>query len=112
MLTRTVFIESVGRYERLFRDNSPSRFAQFTERVPMVKGRVDKKASTATGYAWLVWEKDRLQGNSELVWIPACRKALEREGDYQQAPKMPSLKAPATVINMRKAGESDLFSRD
>ena len=47
MLTRTVFIESVGRYERLFRDNSPSRFAQFTERVPMVKGRVDKKASTA-----------------------------------------------------------------
>ena len=50
MLTRTVFIESVGRYERLFKTNPPSRFAQFTERVPMVKGRVDKKASTATGY--------------------------------------------------------------
>ena len=60
MLTRTVFIESVGRYERLFKTNPPSRFAQFTERVPMVKGRIDKKASTATGYAWLVWEKDRL----------------------------------------------------
>jgi hypothetical protein len=58
MLTRTVFIESVGRYERLFKSNPPSRFAQFTERVPMVKGRVDKRASTATGYAWLVWEKD------------------------------------------------------
>ena len=73
MLTRTVFIESVGRYERLFRSNPPSRFAQFTERVPMVKGRVDKKASTATGYAWLVWEKDQL-GRSEMVWIPPCRK--------------------------------------
>jgi hypothetical protein len=60
MLSRTVFIESVGRYERIFRPNPPSRFAQFTERAPMVKGRVDKKASTATGYAWLVWEKERL----------------------------------------------------
>src|SRR6516165_3304375 len=38
MLTRTVFIESVGRYERLFKLNPPTRFAQFTERVPMVKG--------------------------------------------------------------------------
>jgi len=111
MLTRTVFIESVGRYERLFRLNPPSRFAQFTERVPMVKGRLDKKASTATGYAWLVWEKDRL-GSSELVWIPACRKTLERDGDYQQAPRMPTLKAPATVIPMRKAEGNDLFARD
>ena len=49
MLTRTVFIESVSRYERLFQPNPPSRFAQFTGRVPMVQGRVDKKASTATG---------------------------------------------------------------
>jgi len=107
MLARTVFIESVGRYERIFKTNPPSRFAQFTERVPMVKGRVDKKASTATGYAWLIWEKDRL-GKSELVWIPACRKSLERPDDYQQAPRMPS---PAKIIPMRKSIEVDLFSR-
>ena len=25
----------------------------------MVKGRLDRKASTATGYGWLVWEKKR-----------------------------------------------------
>ena len=109
MLTRTVFIESVGRYERLFRSNPPSRIAQFTERVPMVKGRIDKKASTATGYAWLVWEKDQLTGRTELVWIPACRKTLEREGDYQQAPRMSRFLTPATVIPMRKEGEGDLF---
>lgn len=110
MLTRTVFIESVGRYERLFKVNPPSRFAQFTERVPMVKGRVDKKASTATGYAWLVWEKDRL-GGSELFWIPACRKALERPDDYQQAPRMPNFKSPVKIIPIRKPVEADLFSR-
>jgi hypothetical protein len=109
MLTRTVFIESVGRYERLFRGNPPSRFAQFTERVPMVKGRVDKKASTATGYGWLVWEKEQVGHGSELVWIPPCRKSLEQEGDYQQAPRMPKLLTPATIIPMRK--EVDLFTR-
>jgi hypothetical protein len=59
MLTRTVFIESVGRYDRLFRDTPPTKFAQFTERVPMIKGRLDQKASTATGYGWIVWEKDK-----------------------------------------------------
>ena len=34
MLTRTVFIESVGRYDRLFSVYQPSHCAQFTERVP------------------------------------------------------------------------------
>lgn len=110
MLTRTVFIESVGRYERIFRPDPPSRFAQFTERVPMVKGRIDKKASTATGYAWLVWERDRL-GNSELVWVPPCRKVLERDGDYQQAPRMIDRVNSATIVSITKQDASNLFSR-
>lgn len=80
LLTRTVFLESSGRYNRLFKDNPPTKFAQFVERVPMVKGRLDAKATTATGYAWLVWEKDQL--GSRVVWIPPCRRALERAGDY------------------------------
>ena len=110
MLTRTVFIESVGRYERLFKSNPPSRFAQFTERVPMVKGRVDKKASTATGYAWLVWEKEGLR-TSEVVWIPPCRKTLERDGDYQQAPRIRNhYKSLDRVRPIRKLEDNDLFT--
>jgi len=81
MLTRTVFIESVGRYTRIFSVTPPHKFAQFVERVPMVKGRLDPKASTATGYCWLVWEK-RKKTQSRVLWIPPCRKALERDGDY------------------------------
>jgi hypothetical protein len=82
MLVRTVFLESIGRYNRLFLNHPPSVFAQFVERVPMVKGRLDKKATTATGYAWLVW----LHGNdmSKLAWIPPCRRNLERDNDYGQ----------------------------
>lgn len=109
MLTRTVFIESVGRYERLFKANPPSCFAQFTERVPMVKGRLDKRASTATGYGWLVWEKGR-SAKSRLIWIPPCRRALERDGDYQQTPRMPKRGVSATVVSLRRPEVNDLFS--
>jgi hypothetical protein len=81
ILARTVFIESVGRYREIFEHTPPARFAQFTERVPMVKGRLDAKVSTATGYAWIVWEKD-VTTSPRLMWVPPCRKKLERPGDY------------------------------
>lgn len=88
MLVRTVFLESVGRYNRLFQSDPPSILAQFVERVPMVKGRLDQKATTATGYAWLVWEKGN-NSASKLVWIPPCRRKFERHTDYES--KQPSL---------------------
>jgi hypothetical protein len=81
IIVRTVFIESVGRYRRLFEHSPPVRFAQFTERVPMVKGRLDRNASTATGYAWLVWLRDE-RVRSPPIWVPPCRKRLERDADY------------------------------
>lgn len=83
VLVRTVFLESVGRYDRMFLRTPPSTVAQFVERVPMVKGRLDKKASTATGYAWVVWEKGSNRG-TQLLWVPPCRKKLERSTDYDE----------------------------
>jgi hypothetical protein len=111
LLTRTVFIESVGRHQRLFTKYPPTFFAQFTERVPMVKGRIDKKASTATGYGWLVWRKTPPSSNCQLVWIPQCRKSLEYDGDYE-LPKLKSSRlspAPDLIENDRlekKTGSS------
>ena len=81
MLTRTVFLESIGRYERIFSIRPPTIFSQFSERVPMVKGRLDRKASTATGYAWLIWEKGNFS-DPKLQWLPPCRKSLEKDDDY------------------------------
>ena len=75
------FLESVGRYNGIFKDNPPTVFAQFVERVPMVKGRLSKSASTATGYGWFIWEKD-IAVPTMLTWIPPCRKKLERDSDY------------------------------
>lgn len=83
MLVRTSFLEGVGRYERLYSANPPTMTAQFVERLPMVKGRVDPKASTATSYIWLVWAHG--VERKPLQFIPPCRARLERAGDYHQA---------------------------
>jgi hypothetical protein len=82
ILARTVFLESVGRYESIFASRPPTKFAQFVERVPMIKGRLDATPTTATGYAWFVWEKSNRNDLPRLMWVPPCRRDLERAGDY------------------------------
>lgn len=91
LLTRTVFIESVGRFERVFKPNPPTTILQYSERVPMVKGRVDRKASTATGYAWLIWDFDRATAGTTLDWVPPSRRAVERDSDYKSGFLNPSV---------------------
>lgn len=81
-LVRTSFLEGVGRFDSLFSKNPPSIVAQFAERVPMVKGRYDPDASTATSYCWLVWCTEDIPGSTRLVWIPPCKRTLERESDW------------------------------
>ncbi|HRO04370.1 MAG TPA: hypothetical protein PLS69_12275, partial [Terricaulis sp.] len=56
--------------------------AQFCERVPMVKGRWDPSASTATSYCWVVW--DRMLGVNEgtiFSWIPPGQRAALTKPD-------------------------------
>ncbi len=86
MLVRSAFMESIDRHEELFMKYRPYVILQFSERLPMVKGRLDKKASTATSYAWIVWTKVSLTEGSnartELEWIAPCRRSLEKPEDY------------------------------
>ena len=79
-LVRTSFLEGINRYESLWSRIPPTFVAQFAERVPMVKGRCDGEASTATSYCWVGW----LHGieRKPMMWIPPCRGKLERPGDY------------------------------
>jgi hypothetical protein len=70
----------VDRHERLFRDNPPTLFAPFTERVNLCKGRWDPDGSTATAYCWLVWIKER-ERMAPFYIPPGQRKALSRPDD-------------------------------
>ena len=84
VLVRTSFLEGGERWRTLFQPHPPSIVAQFVERVPMVKGRHDPRASTATSYCWLVWINGH-GGRPAFTWIPPCRKALERPDDAVEA---------------------------
>jgi hypothetical protein len=111
LLVRSNWAEGAARYNALFRVAPPSIVAQFAERVPMVKGRWDPQASTATAYAWFVW--DRVRTGTRFVWIPpGCRQRLTCPSDVErfgrpaadgapdsraaaQAPRAPGAGAPA-----------------
>lgn len=86
ILVRTSFLEGIGRYKALFSQRKPFAILQFTERVPMHKGRVEEHGSTATSYCWIVWHcrphKPDAVGMPVMCWIPPCRRKLERAGDY------------------------------
>ena len=83
MLVRTAFLESATRYESLFAKTAPSEILQFSERVPMFKGRLDRHGSTATAYCWLVWRHGLpINFGTRFHWIAPCRKRLERDSDY------------------------------
>lgn len=93
VFVRSAFVEGKGRYERLFSPYPPAVIAQFAERVPLVRGRVDETASSATAYCWIVWLKKPV-GNTSFAWIPPCRDALEQAGDYPgQHPRLPQAEA-------------------
>lgn len=84
MLVRVAFLEGAERHRSLFSEFPPTDILQFVERLPMVKGRVDQSASSATAYCWVVWRMHAPEG-TRFHWIAPCRKRLERPGDYEAA---------------------------
>lgn len=77
MLCRTAFAESERRYEGLFKDNPPTKIGQFTQRVSMSQGKLDPTVSSATCYAWFVWETAMRGQPCEFMWIPPCKWQME-----------------------------------
>jgi hypothetical protein len=103
VLVRSAFEEGIDRYEKLFCNAPPTLLGVFTERVIMHKGVLRdpsklywnpqgrnpdtgektgafQKPSTATSYKWMVWSKHH--DPMPQIWIPPCRRQLERPGDY------------------------------
>ncbi len=62
------WLETIGRYQRLFVSQPPTLISFFVERVNLCKGEWRPKGSTATAYIWLVWVKG--QTPQPPFWIP------------------------------------------
>ena len=120
LLLRTQWLEGEERYRSIFRDHPPSLLAPFTERVPMLRGRWDPHASTATAYSWFVWR----HGFSPRppFWIPpGCRRSLTHPDDRRRFARAIELEVSplfspspseldASDRTKVRTGESDQFS--
>jgi len=82
------WLETIGRYERLFRDQPPTLIAFFCERIALHMDKWDPKGRTATAYIWLVWLKGRHP--RAPFWIPPDpEKTLCRPDDVERFTKCP-----------------------
>jgi len=95
MFLRLQWLETIGRYERVFQPHPPAVIAQFAERVPVHKGRWEPDGDTATAYLWIVWLKQASgPRRTEFYWIPpGQRDALTYEGDIERFTANPVIKA-------------------
>jgi hypothetical protein len=92
MFVRMQWLETIGRYETIFRDNAPTMIAFFAERVPLCKGRWNPEGDTATAYIWLVWVKNGAP--RAPFWIPpGCREGLSRADDVARFTTQPVTKS-------------------
>jgi hypothetical protein len=94
MFVRLTWLESVGRYETIFRDHLPTQLAIFAERVPLHKDQWKPDGDTLTAYIWLVWNKGAAP--RAPFWIPpGCREQLARPDDVDRFTKSPVVKRSA-----------------
>lgn len=84
MLLRLSFLEGGKRFKLLYVDHPLTAVAPFSERVPMVKGRWDPEASSATAYAWFFWTQKystRPRAPMVLPIAPGARARLSKAED-------------------------------
>lgn len=110
MLIRMQFIEGEKRFKRLFNVRPPHLMAQYSERVPMHRGRWVINGKTATAYTWLVWlkhpEHDRIRAaakyGSGFQWIPPSKWKLTRPDDvlrFQGCQDLPKTHAAMKLMS-------------
>ena len=69
-LMKTVFLESLSRYEMFMDKEFPLRTVyQFCRRVPIYKSGEEMSNSGLIAYAWFVWDKE-YEGKPTIEWIP------------------------------------------
>ena len=67
-LLRLSFLESVRRYDSLFKNYPPIRVYVFKKRLTIWRGDQERQGNGTVAYAWFVWEKG-FSGNPEIFWV-------------------------------------------
>ncbi len=91
IFARLQWLETIGRYERVFKDQPPTLIAFFCERVALHMGEWKPDGGTATAYIWLVWVKGRKP--QAPFWIPpGQREALTHPDDAKRLTAHPVIR--------------------
>lgn len=71
MLARLQFLESIGRYERLWTKTPPHACFLYAKRVHMVAGRLPNKSDggSSLAFCWLTWDKWAKDEITRFFWI-------------------------------------------
>jgi len=87
VFARLAFLESEARYSLLWRGEHPlSHVACFVERVPLVLGRLDPVARSATAYAWFFFDKEwpQLRAPELMAIPPGTKRRLTKPDDARR----------------------------
>lgn len=69
IFSRLQTLESINRYEKIFKVNPPSFVCPFVKRVPCYKGGDKSKGSSVTPYAWYIWDKEDESNQTLVDWL-------------------------------------------
>ena len=69
VLCRMQVLEGASRYKNIFKDNPPTYIYQYIERIQCWKNGIKPEGSSAQGYCWLVFDKNKKEQEPILRWI-------------------------------------------
>lgn len=62
-------LETLSRYEEIYKDNPPNRVYLFANRVNCPKGGDGDEGGSAVLYCWLIWDKHEKLEGTRLLWL-------------------------------------------
>jgi hypothetical protein len=85
LLCRLAFLEGAERYRLFYEECNLRVVAPFAERVAMQLGSWDPELSSATAYAWFVFERGpRLRGTRLQPIAPGAKARLSKDSDVRR----------------------------
>lgn len=69
LFLRSAFVESIGRYERIFSQNPPSRLLIFSRRISLYPKGTKISGGGTVSYAWFIWDKQQKEKQTKMIWM-------------------------------------------
>jgi len=79
-LVRLAFLESIGRYNRLFSTKPPILVLIFSERLSLYPKGKPVQGGGMVSHAWLVWDRAARSGPPQIKWVAPGLKPRSSRG--------------------------------